>query len=326
MKTFFKFTARVLMITIIACVLVWMTMYGWRWGSPYTAELSAEEEVIARRARDIVEVLAAEIGVRSYAYPENLNKAADFIAGRFSGLGFEVTEQVYEARGQTFRNIIADRPGEQKGLPILVIGAHYDTCFNPGANDNASGIAGVLELARLLKDEDLGVRLRFAAFVNEEPPFFRREMGSRHFARRAKAEGENIAGAVIFEMIGYYTNAPFSQKYPPFLGPFYPNRGNFVAFVGNLKSRPFTNTLFESFRHSTDFPVEKIHAPDSTPALNFSDHWSFWKEGFPAFMVTDTAFKRYRHYHSMTDLPDELNYEHMARVIGGLKKALLNYQ
>ncbi|MCH8903224.1 MAG: M28 family peptidase [Bacteroidetes bacterium] len=220
----------------------------------------------------------------------------------------------------------------------IVIGAHYDHLgygshnslyrgdpqIHNGADDNASGVAGLIELARLLKDTPFRHRLKFAAFVNEEPPFFQTDqMGSFVYIQKTKLLGENIKTAIILEMLGYYSEKPFSQKYPLLLGPFYPNKANFIAIVGNFPSKGIVKSLTKGFRQSSKFPVVRLVSPEFIPGVNFSDHWSFWQVGIPAVMVTDTAYLRSQYYHQKTDLLDTLDYQKMAKVVFGLKEAII---
>lgn len=302
------------------------TLYGWQSLSKKRIELSEEESLSAPRLKNDVRYIAEHIGLRNYAYYSNLEKTAEYIIRKFRELGYDVVIEPYKVGNQIYKNIIAMWPGQNSSDEVMIIGAHYDSCFNPGADDNASGIAGVLELARLLKDQQLNKRIKFIAFTNEEPPFFMTQyMGSRVYARKVKANGEKIEAAIILETIGFYSEKPNSQKYLPLLGPFYPNRANFVAVVGNFHSKDIVSKITSSFKKSSDFSIVKLVSPDFIPGINFSDHWSFWQEGFPAIMVTDTAYLRNPHYHQSSDRVDTLDYEKMALVIHGLKDSIIRY-
>jgi len=310
-----------LVLLLLAIIVVLASGYGWRPSKSHAIKLSESEKQSAYQLRKMVEYLADNVGVRNYMYEDNLKRAADYIERQFKDLGYNVHNQTYEAKGQTFRNIIAELPG--KSDKILIVGAHYDSCFNPGADDNASGIAGLIEMARLLKDKKFKSTIRFVAFTNEEPPFFMTEaMGSRMYAKKLKEDAEDISGAVVLEMIGYYSEAKNSQKYLPLLGPFYPNKGNFIAITGNIQSKRLVKELKANFKKSTDFPIVSLVAPSFVPKLNYSDHWSFWQEGIPGVMVTDTAFLRNDHYHTDLDLPDDLDYQKMSVVVHGLAEAI----
>jgi Zn-dependent M28 family amino/carboxypeptidase len=207
---------------------------------------------------------------------------------------------------------------------IVVVGAHYDSVLScPGANDNASGVAAVLEIARLLAEEKLSRTVRLVAFVNEEPPFFRSDyMGSRVYATRSRQRGDQIVAMFAIETIGYYSDQAGSQCYPFPLGFFYPHTGNFIAFVGNLSSRNLVQQAIASFRKHTAFPSEGAAVPVWIPGIDWSDHWSFWKEKYPALMITDTALFRYKYYHKPEDTPDKIDYDRMARVVAGIARVV----
>jgi Zn-dependent M28 family amino/carboxypeptidase len=248
-------------------------------------------------------------------------------------MGYAVASQSYVSHGKLVRNLEVELPGggepfgSAQGEPpeIVLVGAHYDTVAgSPGANDNASGVAALLEIARLLAGSKARRAVRFVAFVNEEPPLFSRpDMGSRVYARRSAARGERIVAMLSLETIGYYSSAPGSQRYPnPLYGLFYPDRGDFLAFVGNLASRSLVRTAVESFRRHTDFPSEGVAAPGWWGGVHWSDHSSFWLEGYPAIMVTDTALYRYPYYHAAGDTPDRLDYNSLARVTAGLARVV----
>lgn len=308
----------------IILAIIFLTAFGWRPTSKYKVILSGEELASSRRMRRIVTFLSEDIGARNYIHYQNLQEAADFIQKSFEEIGYSVESMPYEIDGKVFKNIIAEKSGNNTESGILLIGAHYDSCFNPGADDNASGIAGLIELARLLKDVPLTHTLRFAAFVNEEPPFFlTNQMGSTVYAEHVKSKGEPLHAAIILEMLGFYSEKLFSQRYLPLLGPFYPNRANFITIVGNFPSRKIVKGLYKGFKASSAFPVERIVAPSYIPGIYFSDHWSFWKAGYPAVMITDTAYLRNPHYHSATDLPDTIDYPRLAKVIFGFKGAIM---
>ena len=202
------------------------------------------------------------------------------------------------------------------------MGAHYDTVpGSPGADDNASGVAVLIELAGMLAAERLPIR--FVAFANEEMPYFlTAEMGSVAWAKRARERGEPVRAMFSLEMLGYYRDAPGSQSYPAPLGLFYPDRADFVAFVGDLGARALVRDALSKFRKNAGFPSEGVAAPALIPGVSWSDHWSFRQHGFAAVMLTDTAFYRYPHYHLPSDTPEKLDYERMARVTLGLAAML----
>jgi Zn-dependent M28 family amino/carboxypeptidase len=196
---------------------------------------------------------------------------------------------------------------------------------SPGANDNGSGVAAMLEMARRFADVEIDRTVRFVAFVNEEPPFFSRgQMGSMIYAKAARKRRDNVQLMASLETIGYYNDRPGSQHYPPLFKYFYPDRGNFIAFVSNLRSRRMLRHFAAAFRHHSQFPAEHVATFSWLPGVGWSDHASFWRCGYRALMVTDTAFYRYPHYHAPSDKADELDYVAMAAVTEGLNRAVMS--
>lgn len=279
---------------------------------------------LASRLRRHVERLAGEIGERHVLRPAALHAAERYVAEALRALGYEVRRQSYEAQGVDCANLEVAIEGTTRAAGIVLAGAHYDTVpGSPGADDNASGVAAILELARLLRGTAPARTIRLVAFVNEEPPFFFwGEMGSKVYAKAARARGDDIRVMLSLEMLGCYSDEPGSQGYPPLLKHFYPAAGNYIAFVSNLRSRRALRNVVDAFRAASDFPAEKLAAPAVVPGIAWSDQLSFWRAGYPAAMVTDTAFHRYRHYHQPTDTPEKLDYERMARVVEGLAGTL----
>ena len=296
----------------------------WMPGESYHGALPALSDVqgeLKERLRGHVEMLAGEIGPRYAGRPQAMERAADYIADQFDGLGYKADRQEFQAVGQTFQNIEAELEGGARASEIVVVGAHYDTAgATPGADDNASGVAGMLELARLMADARPERTVRFVAFANEEAPYFHTDsMGSRVYARRARQAGEDIVAMFSLEMLGYYSEEPGSQEYPAFLGMFYPDRGDFIAFVSNVESRAVVTRSIEVFRQKAAFPSEGLSAPTMVPGVSLSDQWAFWQEDYPAMMVTDTAFFRNPHYHQLSDTPETLDFARFARVVDGLR-------
>ena len=279
---------------------------------------------LATRLRRHVERLAGEIGERHVLRAAALQAAERYVGETLRALGYDVARQSYEAQGVDCANLEVTIAGSDRAAEIVLAGAHYDTVpGSPGADDNASGVAAILELARLLREAKPARTIRLVAFVNEEPPFFFwGEMGSRVYARAARARGDDIRVMLSLEMLGCYSDEKGSQGYPPLLGRFYPAQGDYIAFVSNLRSRRTLRNAFDAFRAASDFPAEKLAAPALVPGIGWSDQLSFWREGYPAAMVTDTAFHRYRHYHQPTDTPEKLDYARMARVVEGLAGTL----
>jgi peptidase M28-like protein len=287
--------------------------------------LTAEEQELERRLAEHVRALAGEIGERSMTRPGSLEAAARYLERQLREHGYAVESQ--EVAPPSARNLAAELRGGARAEEIVIAGAHYDSVFgSPGANDNASGTAAVLELARLFKGRGLQRTLRFVLFVNEEPPYFLGDaMGSRRYAARSKERGENVTAMLSLETIGYYSDAEGSQKYPAPFSLFYPSRGDFIGFVGNLGSASLVRRCVGAFREGTRFPSEGLAAPEFVPGIGWSDHSSFWEQGYPAVMVTDTAPFRYPDYHLGSDTPDKLRYDRMARVVLGLARVVEHF-
>lgn len=271
-----------------------------------------------------VRKLASEIGERNVFRFPALNESANYIRRQWTEQGYDVLPQSYEVEGVPCENLEVTRWGLSRRQQIVLIGAHYDSVEgSPGADDNASGVAALLEISRCFASITNERTVRFVAFVNEEPPFFYwRQMGSMVYARAARKRGDDIRLMMSLEMLGYYDTRPNSQRYPPLLKFFYPDRANFIAFVSNLRSRRQMRRAVSSFRAYSDFPLEHIATLGIVPGVAWSDHLSFWRQGYPALMVTDTAFYRYPHYHTARDTPDNLDFEALARVTDGLCKTI----
>ncbi|HEC17372.1 MAG TPA: M28 family peptidase [Sedimenticola sp.] len=267
-----------------------------------------------------VSKLAGEIGERNLLKPQALHAAADYITAQWQEQGYRVTPHAYEVRGVDCANLEITRQGGCRPEEILLVGAHYDSVAgSPGANDNGSGVAALLELSRLFARAPTDISVRFVAFVNEEPPFFMwKEMGSLVYARMARKRGDDIRLMVSLETMAYYRSEPGSQRYPPLFRAFYPDRGDFIAFVSNLGSRRLMRRAAAAFRACSDFPLEHVATLGLIPGVAWSDHFSFWRQRYRAFMVTDTAFYRYPYYHTADDTPDKLDYPSLARVTNGL--------
>jgi Zn-dependent M28 family amino/carboxypeptidase len=302
---------------------MWKPFYTNMPGSSYSGQLpdlSEKEKEIQNRVKRHVDILAEQIGERNIWKYKALEGSVEFIETAFNDLNFQVAIQNYSVEGKSVRNLEIELKGTDFSDEIVVVGAHYDTVFGtPGADDNASGVAALLELARLLSIQKFRRSIRFVAFVNEEPPFFMtKNMGSRVYAHRSRKRKENIVAMLCLESIGYYSVEKGSQQYPFPFSLYYPDIGNFVAFVGNMSSKDLVHQAIASFRNHTAFPSEGIAAQPWIPGIGWSDQWSFWKENYPAIMITDTAPYRYRFYHTSGDTPEKLDYECLARVVMGL--------
>jgi len=296
--------------------------FGWKLFAPYIVFVEIRDSALPVNLKSHVRQLSETIGNRSVYEYEKLQQAANYIVEQFKSYGYRVEFQEYTVWGKKFKNIIAAKRGAMAPEEIIVVGAHYDSCDNPGADDNASGVAGLLELARVFSDKVSGRTIEFVAFVNEEPPFFKTEaMGSLVYTRSSKSRQKDIKAAIVLEMIGYYSNAFNSQRYSMILGLFYPNRGNFITAVGDLKSRSLNKDIARAFKKRSVFPIESISL-GFVPGADFSDHWAFWQEGYPAVMITDTAFLRNYNYHNNLDTIEKLNFDYMANVIEGLVSAI----
>ena len=285
-----------------------------------TAMTHAQQQVSKEFLRRHVTTLGAEIGERNVWHPRQLEAAAEYVRSVWSGQGYTVENLAYTMNGRRYENLQVARAGSSLATEIVIVGAHYDSVIgSPGANDNGTGVAALLELSRVLAICDPQRTLRFVAFVNEEPPFFKtRDMGSRVYARIARERADHIHAMLSLETIGYYRDEPNTQHYPPLFRWFYPDTGNFIGFVGNLSSRRLLKQAVDAFRRTSDFPVESTAVPAIVPGIDWSDHGSFWHEGYPALMITDTALYRYPHYHSALDTPDKIDYSGLTRVTRGL--------
>lgn len=268
-----------------------------------------------------VQELAGRIGERNLFRYAQLVEAARYIRAAMREAGYDVRAHSYEVRGRGCENLEAEIRGRQRPDDIIVIGAHYDSVQgSPGANDNATGVAAMLALARAFKNRSPSCTLRFVAFTNEEPPFFQSsQMGSRIYARRCHEENDNVLLMLSLETIGYYSDKPGSQGYPFPFSFFYPSTANFIAFVGNMENALWVRRLLTAFRRHAQFPSEGGALWEWIPGVAWSDHWSFWKEGYPAVMVTDTAPNRYPYYHTAADTTDKIDFARMARVVSGLQ-------
>lgn len=295
-------------------------------------EAGVSEEKIKRH----IEVLAVDLGERNYMQYQNLERAADYIKEEFRSYGYETEEQVYSLENRPYRNIIATKfakpylgaqgRGKDKKDKRIIVCSHYDSAWgSPGADDNASGVAGLLELARILYKHNLNKSIRFIAFTNEEPPFFMsNDMGSFRYAQEARKKDEDIEAVLCLESLGFYSDNTKSQSYPLGLNLFYPDKGNFIGIASNLASSRLLKRIVKEFKQASNFPLQYLIAPQFfAPAISFSDNWSFWRFGYKAVMITDTAFYRNPYYHTQSDTPDKLNYEKLSSLIEVLYNVLL---
>ncbi|NIO80035.1 MAG: M28 family peptidase [Candidatus Aminicenantes bacterium] len=289
-------------------------------GKPAFAN-DSETEPEVKHLYNHVHYLTEQIGSRSVYEYEKINAAKNYLETVLKDLGFDYTLQNYQYQGNTFSNIIVTIPGQKAPEKIFIIGAHYDTVFNtPGADDNASAVAVLLELCRLLMGYQPAKTLKLIFFVLEEPPAFQSKyMGSYVYAKTAKAKKEDIFGMISLEMLGYYHDTKGAQTFPlPLMGFFYSNVPNFIGVVGNLKSRRLVKQVADSIKKGSSILVEYLAAVRLVPGIDLSDHAPFWRMGYPAVMITDTAFYRNPNYHTVTDTIDTLDFKKMAELLKGI--------
>ncbi len=316
--------AALAIFTTPVLILLWMTAVpGHSYAGP-PPPMTATEHALVTRLRTHVVAIASE--PHNIGHPDALERSATYIERQLAGMGYIVHRQWFEADGHRVRNIeVTIDPGIPDSR-TLVVGAHYDSAYDaPGANDNGSGVAALLELAGSMAGQNGRARMRFRLvfFVNEEPPYFQtHKMGSYVYATHLAQTGEPIAGMLALETIGYYTDRPHSQRYPFPLDMLYPDRGNFIAFVGMTSSRSFVRKTTGAFRETARFPSVGGSAPGFLQGIDWSDHWSFAQVGVPALMVTDTAVFRYRFYHTANDTPDKVDYDRLARLVTDLGSVL----
>ena len=304
---------------------VWFIVI-WMPGKSYQSSLpplnSKEITLELALKQDIEKIASVE---HNFLHYQNLVAAANFLEESLINAGYEVQRQEYQIGNKTYSNLEVEIKGTEKPEEIIVIGAHYDSVMGvPGANDNGSGAAAVLELARVFSNKKTARTLRFVEFVNEEPPFFQTEnMGSLVYAKACRDRRENIVAMFSLDTMGYYSNKPGSQLYPFPLKLFYPSAGNFITFVSNFASRKLVHQAISSFRRHAQFPSEGVVLPEDFPGVGWSDHWSFWQQGYPGIMLTDTAPARYPYYHTPEDTLDKIQYDNLARVVTGLESVIV---
>lgn len=284
--------------------------------------LTAEETLIRDNLKRHVVILSDSIGVRNVWAYDGLLRSERYIKTQLESGGSRVLEQRFVAESKDVANLEVILPGET--AECIVVGAHYDSFGqSPAANDNGSGVAALIEILRILGPKHYKRTLRFVAFVNEEPPHFgTNRMGSLVYARSLKKEGTKVYEMYSLETIGCYFEEPGTQKYPFIFGLFYPDKANFISFVGNISSRALVRNSLRVFRESVQFPSQGTAAPGWIKGIGWSDHWSFWELGYKALMITDTAPYRYVHYHEISDTWDKIDFERMSRVVYGISKMI----
>ncbi|MNV05364.1 allantoate amidohydrolase [compost metagenome] len=276
------------------------------------------------RIKELLTELTKTSKPRNYQHVDQLNETASFIFDQFKQSADTVFYQTYQVRGITYKNVIARFGASQSER--LIIGAHYDVCGNQeGADDNASGIVGLLELARMLKEQKTQKSIELVAYTLEEPPYFRTEyMGSFIHAKSLKDSNTKVSGMICLEMIGYFKDEKRTQNYPlGFLKLFYGSRGNYITIVNKFSKGKAARKFTKRMDRFTTLPVKKFNGPKSLTGIDFSDHLNYWKMGYSACMVTDTAFYRNKNYHQKTDEMGTLNISKMASVINGVFLSIL---
>ncbi len=279
-------------------------------------ELRVDPQQLRRSLQVIVGERSPSSGRRHLAAVE------DFIEKELVSYGLKVESDYFLYRGANFRNIVG-RSSAQHGASLIILGAHFDSVpGTPGADDNASGVAVLLEAARLLSRARLRSEVLFCAFNLEELNM----IGSSYFAKKLKSAGVKVDAMVSLEMVGYTDSRAGSQKYPIGLRAFYPDRGDFIGVIGNWNSTSLLRRFARQMRQVRGLPVETLSVPGNgglIPAVRLSDHSSFWDAGYPALMVTDTSFFRNPHYHGSTDTLETLNLDFMAQICEGVIRAVL---
>jgi Peptidase family M28 len=317
-----------LFLPALLSALVLAVAYGWYglsqplW-SPVPLAAGTQLTQAASLERH-VRVLFTEFADRSFEKPARLNGAAKYVEAQFAALGLQVERQTFKAEESSYRNLVV-RLGPDTP-EVVVVGAHYDVAgAQPGADDNASGVAGLIELARLLQAAKLTRRVELVAYTNEEPPFFRTpHMGSAIHAKALKASGKQARLMLSLECIGYFSDAPGSQTHPVrLLNAVYPTVGNFIALVGYYEDGAVARRVKTAMMSATDLPVHSINAPGFVVGIEFSDHLNYASEGFVGMMVTDTAFYRNKAYHTPQDTADRLDYMRMGKVVDGVYRAVM---
>ena len=318
LKTMLYVLATAVLLIVALCLYMTQPLIG---GANIPAPISVDPTKLETHVR----TLSQSFVPRDESHPENLDRCAAYIHREFERANARVSEQPFTVDGKTYRNVIAHFGPETKEM--VVVGAHYDAAGPlPGADDNASGVAGLLELARLLGNRQLPMRVELVAYTLEEPPFFRSEqMGSAMHAKALKREGAVVRVMFSLEMIGYFSDARNSQHFPSSaFSLFYPTEGNFISVVGKIGDGMLVRRIKKAMTGATSLPVYSINAPRLIPGVDLSDHSSYWREGYPAVMITDTAFYRNANYHTPDDTAERLDYRRMGQAVEGVYAAVID--
>jgi len=321
-------TVRILILSLAPWAMLLLGAV-WLLKGPFVLRVPKREsggEASVERLRESVRFLCEEVHPRDYLHASNLDRAAGWIEARMRQAGLEVSLQEYRLREGTYRNVIARRPGSEPGAGAVVIGAHYDAVAGtPGADDNASGVAVLMELARTLPPGTNRRTWYLVAFSTEEPPFYHsNDMGSYVFARDLAERGEPVHVMVALDLVGFFTSEPGSQAFPlPGVGLLYPSRGDFIVLTGDLGASRSMRTVKRGMMSAGTIPVRSVRAPAFLGWVHLSDHYSFRRLGMQGVLVTDSAMFRNRNYHGPGDTPETLDYAGMAGVVHAVRGALL---
>lgn len=272
-----------------------------------------------------IQHLSESIGERNLTKPKKLEETAQYIQKSFENAGYKIERQTFTVSGIECHNLIAEVIGKAQPNEVILVGAHYDSARGtPGANDNGTGTAALIEIAGQLRGKQFAKTIRFVAFTNEEPPYFQRDerMGSWVYAKSCRARDDDLKVVMSLETMGYFTDEPKSQNYPPLLAALYPSVGNFIGFVSNAESRQQLTSVVKIFRKHSKVDSQLAALPGELKGVGWSDHWSFWQEGYQGIMVTDTAPFRYPHYHEPTDTLDKIEFVRYSQVVDGLAKTV----
>lgn len=320
-----KLARVIFLFLILLCLGAWYTVT-----SPLfiDSELAMQVPVRKERLQQDVAFLTNITPARNAENPSSLNEASEYIYDIFNSSGLDTKYQTYQVNNQSYRNVIASVG--PASAPKIVIGAHYDVCGDQdGADDNASGVAGLLEVARLLGElkPDLNFSVELVAYSLEEPPFFRTEyMGSAVHAKSLKTNNDLVEVMICLEMIGFYSDAPKSQSYPiSLMKLFYPGKANFIAVVGKSNASKPIKKAKKLMRQTCSIEVRSIAAPPNLVGIDFSDHLNYWAQDYPAVMINNTAFYRSPHYHEKTDTMETLDFDKMTEVVKGIYGTITNW-
>lgn len=327
MKKALKSLRRILIGVLLVAALLLTGIWVWICQPVWVRTETAARRADPQRMEQVVRTLSVDFSPRDYMHPENLLKTVDLIDSHFQQTGGTVSRQSFTGFGEPYVNVrcLLDGPGDRR----LVIGAHYDShADTPGADDNASGVAGLIELAYLLSGQALPCDVELVAYCLEEPPFFgSEEMGSYVHASRLMDQQVDVIGMLALEMIGYFQDEPGTQTYPlPFFHALYPSAGNFIAVIARPTERQMVEEVKRSLKRIEGLEVHSFLGPERMPGIDFSDHRNFWKFDIPAVMITDTAFYRNQAYHAEEDTWDRLDYSRMALVAEGTARVVLDWE